>query len=63
MKFEGKVIESLPNTEFRVDIGSRVVRAYLSGKMRMHKIKVLINDTVELEGPANTSIYRITKRK
>jgi translation initiation factor IF-1 len=45
----GIVTEALPNTLFRVDIGDgKVVLSYLAGKMRMHRIKVLIGDRVEV---------------
>ena len=45
----GIVTEALPNTLFRVDIGSeKIIIAYLSGKMRMHRIKVLVGDRVEV---------------
>jgi translation initiation factor IF-1 len=45
----GTVIEALPNTLFRVDLGAdKVVLSYLSGKMRMHRIKVLVGDRVEV---------------
>lgn len=45
----GTVIEALPNTLFRVDIGDgNVIISYLSGKMRMHRIKVLLGDRVEV---------------
>jgi translation initiation factor IF-1 len=45
----GIVTEALPNTLFRVDIGDgKVVLTYLAGKMRMHRIKVLIGDRVEV---------------
>lgn len=45
----GTVIEALPNTLFRVDIGGdKVVLSYLSGKMRIHRIKVLVGDRVEV---------------
>ncbi|MFA6355360.1 MAG: translation initiation factor IF-1 [Candidatus Paceibacterota bacterium] len=45
----GTVIEALPNTLFRVDIGDgKVIISYLSGKMRMHRIKVLVGDRVEV---------------
>ena len=45
----GTVIEALPNTLFRVDIGGdKVIVSYLSGKMRMHRIKVLVGDRVEV---------------
>ncbi len=45
----GIVTEALPNTLFRVDVGDgKVVLSYLAGKMRMHRIKVLIGDRVEV---------------
>lgn len=45
----GTVIEALPNTLFRVDIGDgKVILSYLAGKMRIHRIKVLIGDKVEV---------------
>ncbi len=45
----GIVIEALPNTLFRVDIGGgKIIISYLSGKMRMHRIKVLVGDRVEV---------------
>ncbi len=45
----GLVTEALPNTLFRVDIGEgKIILSYLSGKMRMHRIKVLVGDKVEV---------------
>jgi translation initiation factor IF-1 len=45
----GIVTEALPNTLFRVDLGEgKVIISYLSGKMRMHRIKVLLGDRVEV---------------
>ncbi len=45
----GTVVEALPNTLFRVDIGDgKINLSYLSGKMRMHRIKVLVGDRVEV---------------
>ncbi|MFA6251650.1 MAG: translation initiation factor IF-1 [Candidatus Paceibacterota bacterium] len=45
----GIITEALPNTLFRVDIGDeKIIIAYLSGKMRMHRIKVLVGDKVEV---------------
>lgn len=43
------VTEALPNTMFRISLenGDTLV-AYLAGKMRLHRIKVLIGDTVEV---------------
>ena len=46
---QGTVQESLPNTEFRVtlDSGEETI-AFLSGKMRLHRIKVLVGDRVAM---------------
>lgn len=45
----GIVTEALPNTLFRVDLGNdKILISYLSGKMRMHRIKVLVGDKVEV---------------
>ncbi len=61
---QGTITEALPNAMFRVALedGSLII-AYLSGKMRMHRIKVLIGDRVEMvkdEYGGNRS--RIVKR-
>lgn len=60
----GKVIEALPNATFRVlfEDGSEVI-AYLSGKMRINRIKVLVGDKVKVEiSPYGQSKGRITHR-
>ncbi|HPI82701.1 MAG TPA: translation initiation factor IF-1 [Candidatus Paceibacterota bacterium] len=45
----GIVTESLPNALFRVEIEKdNVVLSYLSGKMRIHRIKVLVGDSVDV---------------
>ena len=65
LKMDGKVIEVLPNTMFRVtlDNGSTVM-GYLSGKMRQHTIKILLGDTVEVEfSPYDLTKGRITRRR
>jgi translation initiation factor IF-1 len=47
---EGKVVEALPNAMFRVELetGNKVL-AHISGKMRMHYIRILPGDTVVVE--------------
>ncbi|MDQ5950058.1 MAG: translation initiation factor [Patescibacteria group bacterium] len=46
---EGHVTEALPSTLFRVELADgKEILAYLSGKMRMNRIKVLIGDRVEI---------------
>jgi translation initiation factor IF-1 len=50
IEIEGVVKESLPNTLFRVELGNgSVVLCHLSGKMRMHFIKILPGDKVRVE--------------
>jgi translation initiation factor IF-1 len=64
IQVEGTVIESLSNATFRVELenGHRVL-AYVSGKMRMHFIKILPGDKVMLElSPYDLSRGRITYR-
>ncbi|RME27636.1 MAG: translation initiation factor IF-1 [Candidatus Zixiibacteriota bacterium] len=61
---EGKVIEPLPNAMFRVELDNgHVVLAHVSGKMRMHFIKILPGDRVTLElSPYDLTRGRITYR-
>ena len=60
---KGTVIEAMPNTMFRVLInGERETLAYLAGKMRMHKIRVLVGDTVEMLEDPYGGKARIVKR-
>ncbi len=50
IQVEGTVIETLPNAMFRVELeGGHKVLAHVSGKMRMHFIKILPGDKVLLE--------------
>ncbi|MBU0611866.1 translation initiation factor IF-1 [Patescibacteria group bacterium] len=60
---QGSVTEALPNTLFRVELGDgKGILAYLSGKMRMHRIKVLIGDKVEIVLDPYGGKGRIVKR-
>jgi len=60
----GVVVESLPNTFFRVkrDDNGEEMLTYLSGKMRLHRIKVLIGDKVMVEIDPYGGKGRIVKR-
>ena len=52
IELEGTVVELLPNTMFRVEIpGRRRVLAHISGKMRLHFIRILPGDKVMLQIP------------
>lgn len=51
---DGKVVEALPNAMFRVQLeNGHIVLCHISGKMRMHYIKILPNDTVTEIGRAH----------
>ena len=57
------VIEAMPNTLFRVVTEQdKEIIAYLSGKMRMHRIRVLVGDTVEIQEEPYGGKARIVKR-
>lgn len=62
---DAKVLESLPNTMFRVELPNQhVILAHISGKMRMHYIRILPGDTVTVEiSPYDLSRGRIVFRK
>jgi len=64
IRVEGVVKESLPNAMFRIEIeGGHPVLAHVSGKMRMHFIKILPGDTVTIEvSPYDLSRGRIVYR-
>jgi len=61
---EGKVVETLPNAMFRVELENKHrILAHISGKMRMHFIKILPGDTVTVElSPYDLTRGRITYR-
>ncbi len=64
IEVEGLVIETLPNAMFRVELenGHRIL-AHISGKMRMHFIKILPGDKVTVElSPYDLTRGRITYR-
>ncbi len=64
IRVEGVVIETLPNAMFRVELENKHrVLAHISGKMRMHFIKILPGDKVTLElSPYDLSRGRIIYR-
>ncbi|RLK50399.1 translation initiation factor 1 (bIF-1) [Alkalispirillum mobile] len=64
IKMNGTVIETLPNTMFRVELeNGHVVTAHISGKMRKHYIRILTGDKVTVElTPYDLSKGRITYR-
>lgn len=60
---EGRVIEALPSTLFRVETtGGKIVISYLGGRMRVHKIKVLVGDKVTVQLDPYGGKGRIIKR-
>lgn len=60
----GVIVEALPDTLFRVELdgSNNIVLAYLAGKMRMNRIRVLIGDKVELELDPYGGRARVTRR-
>jgi translation initiation factor IF-1 len=64
IRVEGTVLETLPNAMFRVELeGGHRVLAHISGKMRMHYIKITPGDKVSLElSPYDLSRGRIIYR-
>ena len=64
-EIEGSVLESLPNAMFRVELDNgHKVLAHISGKMRMHFIKILPGDSVTVQfSPYDLNRGRIIHRK
>lgn len=64
IELEGKVIEPLPNAMFKVELeNGHTVLAHISGKMRMHYIRILPGDHVTVElSPYDLTRGRITYR-
>ena len=64
IEIEGTVVESLPNAMFKVELqNGHQVLAHISGKMRMHYIRILPGDRVQVElTPYDLSRGRITYR-
>lgn len=65
IQMSGTVIDTLPNTMFRVELeNGHVVIAHISGKMRKNYIKILTGDSVQVElTPYDLSKGRITFRE
>jgi len=64
IEVQGKIVETLPNAMFRVELeNGQIILAYVSGKMRMHFIKILPGDKVTVElSPYDLTRGRITYR-
>jgi len=64
IELKGEVIESLPNATFKVRLeDKRIILCHLSGKMRIHHIKVMVGDWVSLEmTPYDETKGRIIQR-
>ena len=64
IEMEGTVVETLPNTMFRVELeNGHLITAHISGKMRKHYIRILTGDQVTVEmTPYDLSKGRITYR-
>ncbi len=64
IQVEGKVVEALPNATFRVELeNGHLILAHISGKMRLHYIRILPGDRVAVElSPYDLTRGRITYR-
>ncbi|MDP2933541.1 MAG: translation initiation factor IF-1 [bacterium] len=64
IELEGKVVESLPSAQFRIQLDSgQIVLGYISGRLRMFHIRILPGDKVLLEmTPYDLTKGRITRR-
>ena len=64
IKIDGVVSETLPNATFKVKLeNNHEILAHISGKMRMHFIKILVGDKVSIElSPYDLTKGRITYR-
>lgn len=64
IEVEGKVVETLPNTTFKVELkNGHVIDAHISGKLRMNFIRILVGDKVTVEmSPYDLTKGRITWR-
>ena len=64
IEMEGTVIDTLPNTMFRVELDNgHIITAHISGKMRKHYIRILTGDQVKVEmTPYDLTKGRITFR-
>lgn len=64
IEMQGVVVESLPNTTFRVKLeNGHMINAHISGRMRKHYIRILTGDTVTVElTPYDLTRGRITYR-
>ncbi|MFA7676960.1 MAG: translation initiation factor IF-1 [Candidatus Omnitrophota bacterium] len=65
IEVEGEIVETLPNAMFRVKLDNgHIALAHVSGKMRMHFIRILPGDRVKLElSPYDLTRGRITYRQ
>ena len=58
IEFEGRVVEALPNTTFKVELPNKhIVTAQISGKLRMNYIRIVPGDRVMVE----VSVYDLSK--
>ena len=64
IEVNGKIVDTLPNATFKVELeNGQIIMAYISGKMRMHFIKILPGDKVLVElSPYDLTKGRITYR-
>ena len=62
-KIIGVVTDALPNTEFKVQLDDgKIIHTYMSGKMKINRIRVLVGDKVEVELNPYDGKSRLTRR-
>lgn len=62
VKVEGRVVDALPNAHFRCETKDGIKIAYLGGKMRIYKIRILVGDKVTLQLDEYGGKARIIRR-
>ena len=62
-KLKGLVVDCLPNLFYKVELeDGKIIRAYMAGKMKLNRIRVIVGDKVEVVVPEKGEIYRLVYR-
>jgi translation initiation factor IF-1 len=49
IEIDGKVLEALPNANFKVEVNGNILLAYVNGKIRKNNIRISVGDSVKIE--------------
>ena len=49
IEIDGKVLEALPNANFKVEVNGNILLAYVNGKIRKNNIRISVGDSVKVE--------------